>query len=71
MNEGELMDAGTGTGIAATAIKGGVGLIGVVQGVVINNLKDVNVVLQTVSLVLGIIVALAAIVSIVRGKKKS
>jgi hypothetical protein len=67
MNEGDAME--TSTGIAAVAIKGSVGLIGVVQGIVINNLKDVNVVLQTISLTLGIIVALAAVVSIVMKRK--
>jgi len=61
------MDAGTG--IAATISKGTIGVLAALQGVVINNLKDANVVLQTVSLTLGIIVALAAIISIVRKKK--
>jgi hypothetical protein len=59
----------TGTGMTATISKGIIGIIGAAQGVVINNLKDVNVVLQTVSLVLGIIVATAAIASILKGKK--
>jgi hypothetical protein len=67
MNEGETMEAGTG--IAATIGKGVVGVIAALQGVIINNLKDVNVVLQTVSLTLGIVVALTAIASILRKKK--
>lgn len=67
MNEGETME--TGTGIAVTIIKGAVGVLAVMQGVIINNLKDVNVVLQTVSLTLGIVVALTAIASILRKKK--
>lgn len=59
----------TGTGIAATISKGAVGVIAALQGVVINNLKDVNVVLQTISLILGIVVAFAAIASIIRKKR--
>ena len=49
-----------------TLVKGAIGLMAAAQGVAINNLKDVNVVLQTVSLTLGIIVAATAVVSIVR-----
>lgn len=69
MNEGETME--TGSDMAAVVVKGTIGLLALGQGVAINNLKDVNVILQTVSLTLGIVVALAAIVSIVRKKKGS
>lgn len=56
------------TGIGAIAAKAGIGLLGLAQGVVINNLKDANVVLQTVSLTLGIFVAGAAIWALFRKK---
>ena len=64
MSEELQDDMETTTG--GTLVKGVVGLLAAGGGVVINNLKDVNVVLQTVSLTLGIVVATAAVVSIVR-----
>lgn len=60
-------DMETTTG--GTLVKGVIGLIAAAQGVAINNLKDVNVVLQTISLTLGIVVATAAVISIVRNWK--
>lgn len=57
------------TGAEGVAGKAVGGLLGLTQGIVISNLKDVNVVLQTVSLALGIIIAIAAIWALFRRKK--
>lgn len=55
--------------MGATLAKGITGVVGVFGGIAIANISTINAWLQTVSLVVGIAVGVATLVSVLRKKK--
>lgn len=67
MNEGETME--TGTSAAMVVVKGAVGTLTPVLGVVVSVMSEVEAWLRIGSLIVGIAVGVASFISIVRKMK--